>query len=356
MTLGNKELFHSDLWAWLVEQKPAFARLFFTELPSDELKVKREEGHRDITVWCEKKAYVIENKLKSMATREQLEKYQNALNKKFGGGVLTGIEEEPPFELPNGWKYIPYSQIAGRIKEIADTKEPSADKTILSEYAAMLRAIIKILSVYREENKDEWPHEKQGSPMRVLRLYDLFQKYSADLFKKQLESDDRFKKWESQFQELGCTLSANSGFTRGQALVDAKIQFKGSPYDFDIIIQIQGAEYRWCVVRYRNKKMQSADKQNIFDDPAFKDFKGWFSDYKKNKQIEHNGEPHQTSMRDICCRYSDSCTDPAYQGMNYWMVYQYYTLKDYNFASIKNTIFRDLEKAHEICKELCKKD
>ena len=58
MSLNSHELFHSNLWAWLMEQDNAFAELFFPEI-SKPVSIKREEEHRDITLWEDGKAFVI---------------------------------------------------------------------------------------------------------------------------------------------------------------------------------------------------------------------------------------------------------------------------------------------------------
>ena len=142
MSLSSKELFHSNFWLWLFERNIAYAKTFFPDLK--EIKaVTREQGHRDITIWqtetLKKKssqyddAYVIENKFKSIPTKEQLIRYQAYLedsknesnNKSFLGGVLTGIEK-PDFmddlELDK-WKFISYNEIGENIKFVAEKVE-----------------------------------------------------------------------------------------------------------------------------------------------------------------------------------------------------------------------------------------
>lgn len=54
MSLGSKELFHSNFWAWLMRTYPEFVKTFFPELDTNELRkkdpIKREENHHDITI------------------------------------------------------------------------------------------------------------------------------------------------------------------------------------------------------------------------------------------------------------------------------------------------------------------
>ena len=103
MSLGSKELFHSNFWAYLMEQEEGkeFIRFFFNDIDiNSELKIKREDKKRDLVVYSDGKEYVIENKIKSYPRREQLEKYSRETN--VERGVITGISY-PPFEPPAEW-------------------------------------------------------------------------------------------------------------------------------------------------------------------------------------------------------------------------------------------------------------
>lgn len=109
MSLGSKELFHSNFWAWLMKKDLGFIEVFFEER-IDNPEVKREEENRDLTIWenrWDQKAYVIENKIKAIPTREQLVKYQESLKEKFVKGILTGLRKPMEGILPDG----PFSPI-----------------------------------------------------------------------------------------------------------------------------------------------------------------------------------------------------------------------------------------------------
>ena len=45
MSLGSKELFHSNVWAWLFRYNQDFVKIFFENIGADdEIKVTREEN------------------------------------------------------------------------------------------------------------------------------------------------------------------------------------------------------------------------------------------------------------------------------------------------------------------------
>ena len=117
MSLCSKELFHSNFWAWLMKQDESFIEIFFKNEGNKQLAgIGREDGNRDVTVYRKsnkddekEKAdiYVIENKLKSIPTEEQLKNYKAGVRKWeiWKDGVLTGIKK-PLFEMPDGWSFL----------------------------------------------------------------------------------------------------------------------------------------------------------------------------------------------------------------------------------------------------------
>ena len=157
MSLGSKELFHSNFWAWLMEQDESFVEVFFNdESGKKHMKIGREDGHRDVTLYrkndendenCD--VYVIENKLKSIATEEQLIKYKTSVEKwrTWKGGVLTGIRK-PLFDLPDGWFFLFYRQVAERIMVIAQKSSKDNIKNhieTIRQYCKVLHLICDVL-------------------------------------------------------------------------------------------------------------------------------------------------------------------------------------------------------------------
>ena len=113
MSLGSHELFHSNVWSWLLNYNKEFVKIFFPKVKKDAIsKITREEGNRDITIWAEGKAYVIENKFKSIPEEEQLNKYQRTLGNKFAEGCVTGIIKPHWIETKSSWSFISYKDLS----------------------------------------------------------------------------------------------------------------------------------------------------------------------------------------------------------------------------------------------------
>ena len=85
MSLGSKELFHSNVWAYLLENDIEFLKVFLPNFEFDEylqngFQVYREKENRDIIIYLKNKNgnrthITIENKIKSLPRIEQLEDY-----------------------------------------------------------------------------------------------------------------------------------------------------------------------------------------------------------------------------------------------------------------------------------------
>ena len=116
MSLGSKELYHSNVWAWLIENDPAFIKAFVPDFDDNTYEivehepeykhVLREYNHRDIIIWLHKKGsdekcfYVIENKIKSLQSESQLKDYsENLGDYTMLGGVVTGISYKQALNL-----------------------------------------------------------------------------------------------------------------------------------------------------------------------------------------------------------------------------------------------------------------
>lgn len=60
MSLGSKELYHSNVWAWLIDNDHNFIKVFFPDFQQNifnVLGVSRECRHRDIIIWLQKNGY-----------------------------------------------------------------------------------------------------------------------------------------------------------------------------------------------------------------------------------------------------------------------------------------------------------
>lgn len=160
LSLCSKELFHSNFWAWLIEQEPKFVSMFGEEFSNIETKVdiKREDKIctveekdifnenktykknciADISFIHNNNLYIVENKLKSLPNKEQLENYivGDIINEKYKNlqrkVILTSFTK-PIFELNINIKYVSYKDICDKLKNLKYLFNSNNENKILLE-------------------------------------------------------------------------------------------------------------------------------------------------------------------------------------------------------------------------------
>ena len=156
MSKGSHELFHSNIWAWLIEKDSRFARAFFPDIRGEIESVKREEGNRDLTIWTRvdgrRRAYVVENKFKSIPRREQLEEYGEKLDGDFEEGLLVALQIPAGFD-GGSWRLCTQADVLNGIARVLDNEDVAltqAEKSIIDEYIKMTRVLAGVLNGFSE--------------------------------------------------------------------------------------------------------------------------------------------------------------------------------------------------------------
>ena len=212
LALCSKELAHSNFGKWLIEvnsgdeEHPChpFVKIFIPDFYDNEYEfeeVRREEKHRDLSIHYKDKegnfkCLVVENKLKSLPTTEQLTKYEKAFkptfkNEIFAGGILTGIEENLlKQKCLENWKFLSYEKISERIKEICASLKPCTDDDkqenisrildIIDMYQSDLHNISELLAESLEETQGKYITKVKDRELQDVRMDDIFLKLHAE--------------------------------------------------------------------------------------------------------------------------------------------------------------------------------
>ncbi len=341
MTLGSKELFHSNLWAWIMDSKnesgmekdnletkkaarEAMMKLFLDdEYSSDsKYKVSREKNHCDITIESDsetnKTIYVIENKLKSIPKSEQLKKYEEKFKDKSFKGVLTGISEESELARLEKWEYKSYKKIKTKLKEAIGGKDGFLAQ-ILNSYCDDLECMYYLLKKQEKDNDWAFSSSEICKGLKEVHLDDIYMKIQALKLKEVLT-----KKFNDEFE-------IEVDFSRGNVCLDVFIKFE---QNMKIGIQLQNKMYKKCVV--------SKGKKYAFED-IFKDYEGWFDSNYKNGDSEIWNK--KTSMKPKNQNYN------KYEGKDYNFVYQYYDIDNFSFDGLAKLIEDDIKAAKKILKD-----
>lgn len=304
MSKGSHELFHSNIWAWLIEKDSRFARAFFPEIRGEIESVKREEGNRDLTIWTRvdgrRQAYVVENKFKSIPRREQLEEYGKKLGGELAEGLLVALQIPTGFN-GGAWRLCTQDDILNQIARVLDNEDVAltqAERSILDEYIKMTRILAGVLNGFSESLGCRWPLAGSVAMLEEIKLGDVFQKFKAAEFVGYVNSHPRMNvdgtidsammvdEWRRRIEELPKYTSPTrrlrfevaQGFSNKQALVDFRIvmqQIDNGEWKerAGIGIQLQGDAYKRCVYSFDKRKtskwLDDHFKDNWLEDAEF---------------------------------------------------------------------------------------
>jgi len=262
MSLGSKELFHSNFLAWLTENYPSEMADLFTDLinqskPSEPIlpykvekgvRVKREERNIDLAITFDgDRRIIIENKVKSVPYPEQLDEYYEKTEKKHNAKkeytntyILLTINQ-PTFNLDRcpSWLVLTYKELAGKLKKLKLTENPYYE-ALLKDYIQLIESLDKTMDLFRFDDdltKAFLLGEKDTAILKDLRLYDMVAKYRASQVEERIRrifSDEGIEiysgdKAHISERNLKGSLGAHHGFSRGKAFVGFNCIYSNSP-------------------------------------------------------------------------------------------------------------------------------
>ena len=331
MSLGSKELFHSNFWAYLMDQEEGkeFIRFFFNDIDiNSELKIKREDKKRDLVVYSDGKEYVIENKIKSYPRREQLEKYSRETN--VERGVITGISY-PPFEPPAEWRFVSYHEIANFLRKMSFKNEYL--QSVVNDYCDVLDSINLLMKMSLDETKERLSYWSDDiKKLYDVRLMDVFRKNKADDFVQTCEELQILIEHEiKDLREWSFYISRS--FHNGKSTISFELQKgSGNNYKGQIGVQIEDNQFRLFLGLTRGS-VEDIFKKGIEQK--------WFDDSfdKKNKR-EIFGHP--STMSKNPCSYSGHW---VYQYFDTWNDKKEPKVDIQSYDKIKQLVMYFLERA-----------
>ena len=276
LSMANKELFHSNFLAWFGDQyknefKGLMNKLLGTEVLKDNnFSIEREYKHFDICVKVNgNEIILIENKVKSVPTSEQLEGYMNEVKyKKCKFILLTMTQDLQDLSKAVGWTVITYKDLS---EKMPDQLNDCYHSSLLKDYRDYVNNLQDIIEIYdKEKNYNSKPEDNRLK--EELGIHDICGKRKAQtLYKKLCEA---CKNKNINIVSDINNLSDNNiyigwGYTNSTPLIEVK--FKPSKDVSDVvIIQIQGKQYRHAVeffdkaigdrISYDNKEHIPSDK------------------------------------------------------------------------------------------------
>lgn len=372
MSLGSKELYHSNVWAWLIENDPEFIKVFFHDYDENIYKfegVSREYKHRDLTIWFHKKGdandkyyYVIENKIKSLQSKEQLGDYTEDLSGYvLRQGVFTGVKNALNQDAPSllhksapqktfSWEFLDYATIAKNIRTVTEACAEQENSVIfrhkaqIEEYCTIIEIIYRLLNAAVENTEDRWnllPDEETDRYLKDLRLKDVYLKLKGADFLRYIEQ--RRAELDALCPtDLGFSLQLGQSFHNGKSTLDIRFDNRQENCDdyLRIGVQIEGDQYRLMA----EQGGQHTGKE-VFE--RFSEAHWFDADYDCKRTRSLFGKP--TKMEKAYCKY-----DGHNRREPYMFVYQYYIIdSSCTYETLLESILSDLRRARDIIQSDC---
>ena len=351
---NNKhELFHSNLWQWLIEQDHSFVKVFFDKFKIDNYEeVKREDKHLDLTIIDnDNNYYIIENKVKSIPSKRQLEEYKTKIDKKKKinkkSYLLISLMQPQKDMLSNGWEGMSYLDMSKKLKKFVK----KSNKKIIKKYKYLLIEYCKYIEYMDNEiTNNKYVSEKKyfidENKIEGSILKDTLKKIKMEKLKEYMQG--KLNKYNEELSKKGYAYRVFTGFYNTYPTLTIRIcdkeKLKTDKKHQGIEIQIEGKQYRFMVrIKKRLKKDSWETALNIFGKTGFIVPNSKIEN-KDGKKIIHG---YVSSMEGDHCNYKGK-----YEG-DIDGVYQYYNLEDIKYKDLAERVCKDFE---EISKNILSKE
>lgn len=312
LSLGSKELFHSNFLYWLGNKYPnEFGKIFkkFLKIETDDNEAKdfqREKSNIDLSFkYKDGQQILIENKVKSIPYIEQLQKYSKKHASDTNNNFILLSLSKPEFINSDNiwnestkWHYLSYKELSSKLQSMSELISYEYHNQIVKDYCEFIDNLVKINNKIKLDSDGYFDfHSKENrfyKELQKIRLHDFYLKRIYELFTFHIYEKVKKMIKRSNVELIGFGLPIKElwgndnesifishGMTRGQGLFDLK--YKVSDHLL-LGIQIQGDHYR-MVVEDNNSQIAKKIKEELVK-------LGWFdfSESFPNQDIYPKGE------------------------------------------------------------------
>ena len=253
LSLSNLELYHSNLFAVVLEKSEFINHKFFSDVIDinkkyTDLKVYRERNSIDLTIEVvdedeETHVIFIENKVKSLPDESQLVRYSE--KNSSAKGILLSLVE-PGFELPENWFIRSYGELIEYYNDLLE-KVDETFRLFLIDYIDYMKNVEKFIEKI-SYGESYFLEESNNKVLESMRLRSVIEKI-------------HYANLEKKIADLG--YKTYSGRIRGDNFFGIDLPIEGTMSSFDI--QIQGNQYRHKVNFSLEDKAKLGDLERICD-------------------------------------------------------------------------------------------
>jgi hypothetical protein len=302
LSLGSKELFHSDFLAWLcTNYRVHVSELFKQFVPGEgvcirERGVFREKNHQDLKIEFEGgQTLLIENKVKSIPNEGQLDKYsERALKSSLTSFLLLSVVK-PPFGTILGntllmnsgrnWMYMDYNSLAEHLDKLVNPIKAlnQYHGELLKDYVAFIMqfaVLIDSCHVDMTNTKGNFFSFREHIPsISEGRIHDVVQKIIyeelAQAVARRMEQKELAVTPLSSLKDLKPgQFGINTGYSHGTAMFSLYMRLEDAPRVMEptnLSLQVQDNMFRlyYCL---KNKEVVETIADELLQNNHWFDF------------------------------------------------------------------------------------
>ena len=369
LSLSSKELFHSNFLYWISQFnlemfKTVIEQLFEKTGHSlhldewyEDFNVKREYEHFDLCVTNEGEStilLVIENKVKSIPNKAQLDRYCPK-SAKAQHLLLSLSTDFPESKEMKEWVIANYQELACTLSEYVENRV-GYEYDIIRDYISYITNFHSLVEEWRvgarTVSNSFIPKRYEFEKLRINDFYTKFY-FSQILLQITEEFNDVEFNWKPIFGTDNKStppskniLYVNSGLTNNNGFLEVKVKIER---DIAILIQIQGEQYRRCVEYYHDK--EGSDNKHA---SLEKNIDWLRSDTRLNKffVLEENGNlsvpyPQSIGLGNPFRKMKDEYRNGFCKYGNQF-IYQYLKIKDRTIDNIIKAVVEDVNNFRSI--------
>lgn len=320
LSMCSLENFHTCFLYWLGNKYPQETLKLFSNkqvLNSKNIKFETQVQYGtdiklDLQITIsdgnETEFIIIENKLKSYPTIEQLKKYEQAFKEKKASFILLSLA--PITEIPDSWQYYSYHKLEENLKmQFNDLND--YDKYLIDDYINVVTQLVNAFPKTSSQKYDFYENNK----LDEIGLKDIYVKWRTAEFANYIKQKLNRTEWDIGFS-----------FHNKKGTIDIVKSFP--KHGFNIGIQIENNQYRYFMNILWNDTSDNANKQREII----------------ANQIAMNNYWFQNTMNPVKARtYENFC------GYAPGFIYRYFYIDkyfgEYNLSKVSyDNIFEQIEK------------
>lgn len=248
LSLSSKELFHTNMIGWLLQNHPEFGRELLDDGSVVKVsKVQREKLNFDLLVEANGRNYVIENKVKSLPDACQIDEYKMKASDHNLNALFILISLVPPDEyftaIHPDVRIVSYRDIQRWISSVTTNNEYI--KGLIADYGLLVSTLVRIGDFAAKMDFDDSIsfNLENERLLKKVRLFDVAQKMRYACLAREVDRalDELRLPDLSRLKE-----KTEIGLTRSLGLMSIKFRLQDESMERPLLfgIQIQGSQYR----------------------------------------------------------------------------------------------------------------